>query len=132
MLILREYKPEESEKIKDILLQEDIRDLTIQGLIYVILENNEIIGISKVDNEDDNYILKYIVIKNDKRGQNFGDALFRALLSRLDNQDIDKIYYKVSNDYLLRKGFFINEKNQLELDITSFFKEGCKCSGGCN
>lgn len=132
MLILRDYNLEESEEIKRILIEENIVDLIIADLIYVVLDNNDLIGISKVEKEDDNFILKYLVIKHERRGENLGDALLRALLSKLDNQGIEKIYYKENNNYLLKKGFILNENNQLELNITSFFNEGCKCSGGCN
>lgn len=132
MLILREYKLDESEEIKSILLEEGIDDLDLESLIYVILDNKELIGISKVEKEDDKFILKYLVIKYERRGENLGDALFRALVSKLDNQGIERIYYKQSTEYFLKKGFILSENNQLELNIASFFNNGCKCSGGSN
>ena len=132
MLILREYKTEESEEIKKLLLEENIKDLDLKGIVYVIIDNQDLIGICKAEKESDNFILKYIVIKYKRRGENLGDALLRALLSNLDNRGIKGIFYNANNDYLLKKGFVLNENNELELNITSFFNKGCKCSGECN
>lgn len=132
MLILREYKLDESREIKKILLEEDINDLDLEGLIYVVLDNEELIGICKVEKEDDKFVLKYLIIKHERRGEDLGDVLLRALVSKLDNQGIERIYYKQSTEYLLKKGFVLSGNNQLELNITSFFNNGCKCSGGSN
>lgn len=132
MLLLREYKLIESEDIKNLLFEEDIEDLDLEGLIYVVIDNDELIGVSKVEKEDEKFILKYLVIKHDRRGDNLGEALLRALVSKLDNQGVDRIYYKYNSDYLINKGFYLNENNRLELNIVKFFKNGCECSGECN
>ncbi len=132
MLILHEYNAGESESINQILIEENIEDLTMEGLVYVVLDNDNLCGIAKAKMIDADWNLKYLIIKKDKRGENLGDALLRALLSKLSNQGIKKILYKEENFYLRKIGFKLSENNLLELDISAFFSKGCKSCGGCN
>ena len=130
MIVLREYTQDELEKIKDILISEEIDDLNMNGIIYIILEDDNIMGVSKVEIEGD-ASLKYILIRKDNRQKNLGEALLRAILSKLDKQGIENVYYKEPNSYLIKKGFTLNNENQLELNLAEFFNKPC-CSGKCH
>jgi len=132
MLILREYKLDESEEIKEILIKEDIKDLELEGLVYVVLDGNDLIGITKAEKNDVIYELKYLVIKHERRGENLGDALLRALVSKLDNQGVEIVFFIEKNDYLIKKGFILSKNNKLELNISNFFDGGCKCQRNRN
>lgn len=132
MIILREYKKNDLEDIKDILFKENVMDFNINGIIYVLLEDNKILGVGKTSLEKDKYFLKYLIIKEEERRNGLGDGLIRAILYKLQNNNIDKLYFKGNNKFLLSKGFKNEIKNELYLDIDSFFNSGCNCSGACN
>lgn len=132
MIILREYKNNDLEDIKDILFKENVMDFNIDGIIYVLLEDNKILGVGKTSLEKDKYFLKYLIIKEEERRNGLGDGLIRAILYKLQNNNIDKLYFKGNNKFLLSKGFKNEIKNELYLDIDSFFNSGCNCSGACN
>lgn len=132
MLVLREYMKNEIQEIKELLISEKVEDLNLNEMIYIMIEDNIIIGVSKVEIENNNGNLKYLVIKEASRGQDLGNGLLRGILNKLDNNGVEKIYYKEMDSYLIKKGFYLNEKNQLELNISEFFNNGCQCSGKCN
>ncbi|MDR7856174.1 GNAT family N-acetyltransferase [Tissierella sp.] len=132
MFILHEHNEEDSKEINQILVEENIEDLSDEGLVYTIIEDDNICGIAKAEIINEDWTLKYLVIKKASRGENLGDALLRALLSKLDNQGIKKILYKEANSYLAKKGFELNKNNRLELHIPDIFKKGCNSCGGCN
>lgn len=132
MLVLRKYKQDESEEIKRLLMVEEINDLDLNPVVYIAMEDDSVIGVCKIKIEDQNGLLKYLVIKENNRGQNLGDGLLRSILNKLDNQGIEKVYFDGINPYLLKKGFSKNNENKLELNIAEFFTIGCKCSGKSN
>ncbi len=132
MIILREYKENDLEDIKDILSKENVMDFNLDGIIYVLLEDNKILGVGKTSLEKDKYFLKYLIIKEEERRNGLGDGLIRAILYKLQNNNIDKLYFKGNNKFLLSKGFKNEIKNEFYLDIDSFFNSGCNCSGACN
>lgn len=132
MLSLRNYKVDESDEIKEFLIKEGIKDLVLEGIIYVALDDGDLVGVGKVLKKDKKCILEYLVIREDKQNQKIGDGLLRAILNKLYNQGVKKIYCSLSNDYLLKKGFILNYENHLELNIPDFFNNGCRCCGGHN
>lgn len=132
MLILREYREDEIKTIKDILLKENIKDFQFKGIIYVILEDEDLIGIGKVLMVQENWVLKHLIIREDKRGEDLGDGLLRAILSKLDNINVRFLYYDKENPYLIKKGFKSGKEYELQLNIPEFFKSGCKNCGDCN
>lgn len=132
MLILRDYQANEINKIKKILLDENINDFDFKDIIYVMLDNEDLIGVGKVEMFNENWLLKYLVIREDRRGENLGDGLLRALLSKLYNSGVKFLFYENTNPYLIKKGFAIDEENQLKINIVDFFKTGCKNCSGCN
>lgn len=132
MLILRSYKIDECNEIRNILIREGIKDLELEDVIYVVLDNDDLIGVAKAKSIDNRYMLEYLVIREDKRNQNLGESLLRAILSKLLNQGVNIVYSKLNNNYLLKKGFIINNDNLLELNISNFFDRGCNNCGGCN
>lgn len=132
MLILRSYKIDEYNEIRNILIREGIKDLELEDIIYVVLDNDDLVGVAKAKSIDTRYMLEYLVIREDKRNQNLGDALLRAILSKLLNQGVNIVYSKLNDSYLLKKGFIINNDNLLKLNISDFFDRGCNNCGGCN
>lgn len=132
MLELRGYKEDEIQQIKDILIKEKINDRDLNGIIVVVVEDNIVLGLCKVEIIDSNSWLKYLVIKEDSRGENLGDGLLRTVLNKLDLKEIKMIFYDYINLYLIKKGFVENPECKLELNISEFFKGGCKCPGQLN
>jgi N-acetylglutamate synthase-like GNAT family acetyltransferase len=132
MLLLRRYLESEKDKVQEILAKENIKDLSLDGVIYIGLENEDLFGVAKAEEEENKWVLKYLVIKDSKRGENLGDGLFRSIVNYLYNQGIHRVYFKSKNSYFLKKGFFVNEDDELELNIPEFFSKGCNSCGGCN
>lgn len=131
MLLLRKYTIDEADRIRKFLDNECIEDLVLDGIVYVVIDSEELVGVGKARPNKVSE-LDYLVIREDKRNQGLGDALLRALLNKLNNQGIEKIYYKTSNTYLMEKGFVLNDDNELELNIPDFFIKACNSCGGCN
>lgn len=132
MIVLREYEKYDLEDINYILKEENIEDLNLEGIIYVAIDNNNLIGVGKVQLEDNKYFLNYLIIKKEERKKGFGDALLRAILYKLENNHIVKLYFKGNNEYLLKKAFKSERKGILSIDIKSFFNKACNCSGECH
>lgn len=129
MLMLRKYKEEESEKIKSILKKQGVTDLELNGIVYIIWEDGEIKGVSKVVSDGERWDMVYLIIKKNSRGYNYGDGLLRAILNNLANMGIEKINYKGYSSYLEKKGFAITNKDQQVLNISEFFSKGCQSCG---
>ncbi|WMM26492.1 hypothetical protein RBU61_07415 [Tissierella sp. MB52-C2] len=132
MLLLRRYLESEKDKIQEILAKENIKDLSLDGVIYIGLENEDLFGVAKAEEEENKWVLKYLVIKDSKRGENLGDGLFRSIVNYLYNQGTHRVYFKSKDTYFLKKGFFVNKDDELELNIPEFFSKGCNSCGGCN
>ena len=49
------------------------------GIVYVVLDDNDLVGVGKVKPRGWNVELEYLIIREDKRNQNLGDALLRAI-----------------------------------------------------
>ncbi len=130
MLLLRQYVIDEVDKIFSILKTEGIEDLNLDGIVYVVIDDRDLVGVGKTKSKDEKWLLEYVVIRDDKRNQSLGDALLRAILNKLYNQGIEYIYYKTDNKYLMKKGFVLNDDNMLELNIPEFFSKGCNSCGG--
>lgn len=131
MIILREYRDDDFKEVRYILDQEKIEDLNLEGIINVVLDNEKLIGVGKVKLEDDKYFLKYLIIKEEERNKGFGDALIRAILYKLENRNVNKLYFNGNDDYLFKKGFKREIKETLSIDIKTFFNDPCNCSGEC-
>ena len=109
-------------------------------IIYVLEENNNIIGISKATILNNISKLNFLVIDEKSRGFDFGDGLLRALLNCLYLKGIEKVYFGQLNSYLIKKGFTKIECNLLlkeifdydcnieilTCDLEVFFSKGCK------
>lgn len=129
MLELRRHKEDEIPQINLMLIEEKVTDLELNENIVVLVENNIVLGICKVDVENSNSVLHYLIIKENSRGENLGDGLLRTVLNRLHLQNIKKIYYNNLDLYLIKKGFTNKDESILELNISEFFLCRCKCSG---
>lgn len=132
MLVLREYKENETDDLKELLLEEKIVDLELDGIVYVFIENDNLIGAAKAINEYDKWILKYLVIRENNRGENLGDSLLRAILNNIFNQGIKEVYFMSENPYLVSKGFILLNDNEIVIELDGFFNKGCNCYGGFN
>ena len=132
MLVIREYEEKETQQIKDILIEEKINNLDLNENIVVVVEDNIVLGVCKFEVKDSNSWLKYLVIKEDSRGEALGDGLLRTVLNKLDLEGIKKIFYDGIDLYLMKKGFMKKSEDVLELNISEFFTGGCSCSGKSN
>lgn len=52
MIYFRKFRNEDLEKINEILLQEKIYNMQIEGIIYVAIEDEEIIGVGKAKEDN--------------------------------------------------------------------------------
>ncbi|NMB27149.1 MAG: GNAT family N-acetyltransferase [Tissierellia bacterium] len=131
MIALRKINKEEYLKAKSILEKENIKDDLLKGIVYVFIDNNIIIGVGKIRLEGDYGVLEYVIIEEEYRGLNLGDALLRSLLFKAESIGIKKIFYYNMNDYLFKKGFKYGEEEtgsyKMFLNIEDFFSKGC-CS----
>ncbi len=77
-----------------------------ESIIYVLKEEDSIIGCSIVDvYSNKESVLKTIVIKEKRRGENLGDFLIRATFNYLDRKGIKYVYFENKNSYLKNIGF---------------------------
>ena len=141
MLIARPIKTdEEIKKSNEILEQYDIKDSSKnKNIKYILIIDGEIVGISRVDIHGTNGVLKYVAIDKKETKDDLGDALLRSIFNYCLNNNVDKVYYKEVNEYLLKKSFVENNKMidingeekefALEIDLNTFFTAPCK--GSC-
>lgn len=132
MITIREIDDKDYKRVNRILMEEQIKEGISQGLIYILIEEDEYAGIGKIDVENGYGVLKYIFVREKYRGFNYGEALLRAMLFKLNVMDINVVFYREYNKYLINKGFELNKKNlivhySLSLSINSFFKDCCLC-----
>lgn len=128
MIILREVNAEEYEEVTLILKKEGIEDNPSNGIVYILADNDNILGVGKIKLKDEYGILEYIVVKDEYRGLNFGDSILRSLLFKLESIGIKEVYYWDKEEYLLSKGFKYNinkfkDSYRLYLNINDFFKK---------
>lgn len=142
MFLARKVKSEIEEKIADkILEQYDIEDVVnYNSAKYVLVVDDNLVGVSKVDFHENIGVLKYLVIDKKEVGDDLGDALIRAVLNYAIMNGIDKVYYPTVDSYLTKLGF-VEKKNSLnidgenkefllELELEPFFAAPCKSSQG--
>lgn len=134
MIVIRQINFKDYEKVKLILEKEEIMDDLTKGIVYVLIENDIIIGLGKINVEDEYGILKYILINKKNRGLNLGDSILRTLLFRMESMGIKEVYYHENNDYFLNKGFKYSKTNfkksyPLYINIKEFFERKC-CGDG--
>ena len=130
MISIREIKSSEFEIANNILTTEGIYDDMLQGIVYVLIEGNRVIGISKMRIKDKYGILDYIVIKEENRGFDYGDGLLRAVLFKANAMGIKEVYCAKHHQYLIKKGFHYsgdssNTPYELSLNIDNFFNNCC-------
>ncbi|EOD01089.1 GNAT family N-acetyltransferase [Caldisalinibacter kiritimatiensis] len=141
MIISRKVKDEnELFEIKKILEEKGINDkFDNNQIVYILIENSKIIGVSKVTRHNNIGILNYVFVTKSKRGENLGDGLMRALFNHCLLNGIFNIYYSGVNDYLLKKGFkkmdkvnlnedikqILSKSQILSLNLNDFFSSGC-------
>ena len=130
MIVLREINKKEYEEVKSILKEENIEDDLSKGIIYILINNGILIGAGKIDIENNYWVLKYIIVKKDHRGSNFGDSILRSILFKAESINIEKIFFYNRNEYLLKKGFVYDEEKYIEpyrlsLNVKDFFNRGC-------
>jgi len=130
----------EKEQLKEILRYYKIKDSSDRNsIIYIIEENDRIIGGSSILLYDDIGILEYLVIEGSKTGSDLGDGLLRSILNYCKLNGLKRVLYPSQDLYLLKKGFICNynESNSNSLDervnkyklvchIDDFFNNSCK------
>ena len=140
MFLARKVKSENEEKIADeILKQYDIEDVVnYNSAKYVLVVDDSLVGVSKVDFHENIGVLKYLAIDKSAIGNGLGDALIRAILNYCIMNGIDKVYYPMVDSYLTKLGF-VEKKNclkidgerrefALEIELEPFFAARCKGS----
>lgn len=131
MIILNKIDKEEYEEVNLILKKENIKDILDNGIIYTLKENDVIMGVGKIKFEFNYGVLEYIVIKEEHRGANLGEALLRTLLFKAETSGIEKVFYIYKNNYLIKNGFANNrganrDLYSLYLEVSNFFNMGCR------
>ena len=109
MIIGRKIKTcDEKERLEDILSYYSIMDCNDENsVIYVLEEDDTIIGGCRISLYNDIGVLKYLVIDNNKTGEDLGDGLLRSTLNYCYLNGIEKLYYPKINSYLLKKGLLL-------------------------
>lgn len=131
---------EQAQKILDANKIQD--NIDINDIIYVLEDNDDIIGVCGIEKNSDYGVLKYLVISNINRGNNFGDSLLRATLNCCLRYGIYNVIYPEINDYIFKFGFDKVDSNNVSdklnttfnkeillCDIENFFSKGCSCKG---
>ena len=134
------------EAINKILISNSIEKITgleDNNIVYILSEDDKIVGVSGVEKYDTYGILKYIVVSEDYRGQKFGDGLLRSAFNYCLRNEIKDIYYHEKNSFLISIGFksvllsavpkIIKEKipydEIIKCDLEEFFFRNCKSKG---
>ena len=130
MIEIREIHSSEFEIANNILSGEGIVDDISQGIVYVLIKDDKVIGISKMRINNGYGILDYIVLKKENRGLDYGDGLLRAVLFKAKAIGIEEVYYAKYHQYLIKKGFNYTEDSsnipyELSLNINNFFNNCC-------
>ena len=86
-------------------------------IVYVIMENNNLLGACLISLDSKIAYLDSIFIKKEFRKMRIGDGLLRASLNYVIRKGINKIYCSEKSDFLNREGFFnTNEENICDID----------------
>ncbi|MGF7057046.1 GNAT family N-acetyltransferase [Brassicibacter mesophilus] len=127
MIIGRKIKISgEKERLEDILSYYNIKDYNDKNsIIYVLEEDDTIIGGCRISLYNDIGVLEYLVIEHNKTGENFGDGLLRAALNYCYLNGIKKVYHDKTDSYLLRKGFVRNLKQVSASELNSDIQNSC-------
>ncbi|CCQ92664.1 hypothetical protein CULT_1050005 [[Clostridium] ultunense Esp] len=130
MLILRQIEKKDYNKVKPILKDNLIEDDLLDGIVYILENKDEIIGIGKIFLKDSYGILKYIAVEDKFRGFNYGDSILRGMLFKCQAMGINNIYYCDNSSYLIKKGFihnrqYFSNEYKLYLKINDFFTKYC-------
>lgn len=143
MIVIRKVRnDEENKKILEMLNEyRIINNMNIGSITYVLEDNGEIIGGCNFYIINRQVILNFLIIDRNRRGENLGDGLLRAVLNYCSKNEVEKAYFIQESDYLVKKGFSkvreinedlasIIEKNMnsiLICDVEEFFRKGCCC-----
>lgn len=130
MLTLRHVENKDYLEVINILKFHRLEDDLSQGIIYILENENEIIGVGKILLKDDYGIFKYIFVKDDYQGFDFGDSILRGMLFKCQSLGVKNVYYWDYNSYLIKKGFKYKDKvtfdnYHLYLKVNDFFKKSC-------
>lgn len=134
------------EAVNKILISNSIEKITgleNNNIIYILSENDKIVGVSRVEKHDTYGILKYIIVSEGYRGQKFGDGLLRSAFNYCLRNGIKDIYYHEKNSFLISIGFksilpnttpkIIKEKipydEIIKCNLEEFFSKNCKSKG---
>ncbi|NLK44661.1 MAG: GNAT family N-acetyltransferase [Tissierellia bacterium] len=132
MIYFRKLIEGDLEKVNKLLKEENINDRDTDGIIYVVIEDEEVRGIGKVKEKDYKWFLEYLVIKKEMRGKRLGDGLLRVLSNMLLKKGVVRLYCRQENDFLIKKGFNKKDDNYFELNIEELFEHKCDACGGIN
>lgn len=129
MIVIRRFKDKDLNDLKNLLVDSNIEEESPSedDFIYVVFEDEAIIGAVKAHEKNDIWVLDYLYIDSDWRNKKIGDGLLRVILDKLDRGKITTLYFYGFDGYLVKRGFKKNEDDILEIDVENFFKEGCSC-----
>jgi N-acetylglutamate synthase-like GNAT family acetyltransferase len=141
MIVARKINyDKEADLVNNILEEEGIQDSRSENEIkFVLEENSQIIGTSKVKIYKDIGVLKYLIIAKEHRGNDLGDGLLRSILNSCDLAGIKEVYYTMRCNYLIKKGFktidrdnlpevvkeITKENTALVINLSQFFNQCC-------
>ncbi|KNF07437.1 GCN5-like N-acetyltransferase [Gottschalkia purinilytica] len=139
MITIKKLSTEEEKENLNLMLKHyDMKeDINKNDIIHIMLDNGEIIGATKISSYNSIEELIYIIIREDKRGEDLGDGLLRGAFNYCLNKGIKNIYYFNESKYLLKKGFVeakktLDMKNHIPKDsflvcnIENLFSKSCR------
>lgn len=142
MIVVRMTKnDDENKKILEMFKGCGFINNNTSSLSYVLEENNQIVGGCNFNIINSNAILNFLVIDKNRRKENLGDGLLRAVLNYFSRSKIEKVYFIGESDYFIKNGFSkvkqidedlaskieVNSDTILECDVEIFFDKGCRC-----
>ena len=134
MLEIRLANNKDLEIIDKFLNDKNQESRKIEELNYMVAyENEKIVGTLIFQKKEDIGIIKYIIVREDKRNQYIGEGLLKAMLNYSDHQGIKKaMVYPNEQERFFRKNGFSDSANKnvqktlLEVTLPDYFLTSCK------
>ena len=141
MIVARKTKNSEENRIIIEMLKEykTVNNTSDDSIYYILEDNGKIVGGCNININSNYAIINFLIIDDNRRGENLGDGLLRAVLNYCLRNGIKQIFYIGDSQYLIKKGFYKVRKTDeylvsatamdtdiiLACNIEVFFKKGC-------
>ncbi len=131
MIVLRKFQNNDLKNIEELLKDQDSDKFKLKTdrTIYLALVDEELIGAIQIQQDSEISILDYLFINEKWRNRKIGDGLLRAMIDKLDKNQVKSLEFYGMDSYLIKRGFKENMDNTLSIDVENFFNDGCSSYG---